>query len=81
VFNLVMGRGSVVGQAMLDSKDVAAQTFTGSVNTGRRVAEASVKQPAGRLDFGVVTDVPPHISKVGSATKHFSAILAPFMNS
>ncbi len=43
VLNLVMGRGSVVGQAMLDSKDIAAQTFTGSVNTGRRVAEASVK--------------------------------------
>ena len=43
VLNLVMGRGSVVGQAMLDSKDIVAQTFTGSVNTGRRVAEASVK--------------------------------------
>jgi len=43
VLNLVMGRGSVVGQTMLDSKDIAAQTFTGSVNTGRRVAEASVK--------------------------------------
>ncbi len=43
VLNLVMGKGSVVGQAMLDSKDIVAQTFTGSVNTGRRVAEASVK--------------------------------------
>ncbi len=43
VLNLVMGRGSVVGQAMLDSKDIVAQTFTGSVNTGRRVAESSVK--------------------------------------
>src|SRR5690606_9635172 len=43
VLNLVMGKGSVVGQAMLDSKDIHAITFTGSVNTGRRVAEASVK--------------------------------------
>jgi aldehyde dehydrogenase (NAD+) len=43
VLNLVMGRGSVVGQTMLDSKDVSAMTFTGSVGTGRRVAEASVK--------------------------------------
>jgi aldehyde dehydrogenase (NAD+) len=43
VLNLVMGKGSVVGQAMLDSKDIVAQTFTGSVNTGRRVAEASIK--------------------------------------
>ena len=43
VLNLVMGRGSVVGQALLDSPDVDAITFTGSVDTGRRVAEASVK--------------------------------------
>jgi aldehyde dehydrogenase (NAD+) len=40
VFNLVMGRGSVVGQTILDSKDVDAVTFTGSVATGRRVAAA-----------------------------------------
>ncbi len=43
VLNLVMGKGSVVGQTMLDSPDIAALSFTGSVGTGRRVAEASVK--------------------------------------
>ena len=43
VLNLVMGRGSVVGQTLLDSPDVDAVTFTGSVGTGKRVAEASVK--------------------------------------
>jgi aldehyde dehydrogenase (NAD+) len=43
VLNLVMGRGSVVGQTMLDSPDVKAISFTGSVGTGRRVADASVK--------------------------------------
>lgn len=43
VLNLVMGRGSVVGQALLDSPDVDAITFTGSVGTGRRVAAASVE--------------------------------------
>jgi len=43
VFNLVMGRGSVVGQALLDSPDVRALTFTGSVPTGRRIAEGSVR--------------------------------------
>ena len=36
VFNLVMGRGSTVGQALLQHKDVAAISFTGSVTTGRR---------------------------------------------
>ena len=43
VLNLVMGKGSVVGQAILDSPDVNAITFTGSVGTGERVAEASIK--------------------------------------
>jgi aldehyde dehydrogenase (NAD+) len=42
VLNLVMGKGSVVGQAMLDSPHVDAITFTGSVETGRRVAAASI---------------------------------------
>ena len=41
VLNLVMGKGSVVGQAILDSADIRAVSFTGSVGTGRRVAEAS----------------------------------------
>ena len=40
VFNLVMGRGSSVGQAMLDHKRVDAISFTGSVATGKRVAAA-----------------------------------------
>jgi len=42
VLNLVMGRGSEVGQAILENKDVSAVTFTGSVSTGRRVAAACV---------------------------------------
>jgi aldehyde dehydrogenase (NAD+) len=42
VVNLVMGRGSVVGQAMLDSPKINALSFTGSVGTGKKVAEASI---------------------------------------
>ncbi|RBO97508.1 aldehyde dehydrogenase family protein [Pseudochrobactrum asaccharolyticum] len=42
VLNLVMGKGSVVGQAILDSADVHALTFTGSTGTGQRVAAASI---------------------------------------
>ena len=40
VLNLVMGRGSIVGQAILDDRRIDAITFTGSVATGRRVAAA-----------------------------------------
>ncbi|KAA0700610.1 aldehyde dehydrogenase family protein [Neorhizobium sp. P12A] len=43
VLNLVMGKGSVVGQAMLDSPELAGITFTGSVGTGKRVAVSSVE--------------------------------------
>jgi aldehyde dehydrogenase (NAD+) len=42
VFNLVMGRGSVVGQRILGHPGVDAVTFTGSVGTGRKVAEACI---------------------------------------
>src|SRR5690606_10037544 len=43
VFNLVMGRGSVVGEAMLNSPHIDAITFTGSVATGKKVAAACVE--------------------------------------
>ena len=38
VFNLVMGRGSVVGETLLTHPDVAAISFTGSVATGIQIA-------------------------------------------
>lgn len=46
VFNLVMGPGSVVGQAILENRKVAAVSFTGSVGTGARVAQACVTRGA-----------------------------------
>lgn len=42
VLNLVMGKGSVVGQRMLEHPGINAISFTGSVNTGRRIAAACV---------------------------------------
>ena len=42
VFNLVMGRGAVVGQAILNHAGIDAVTFTGSVATGQKVAAACV---------------------------------------
>lgn len=38
VFNLTMGRGSVVGEAIVGSPDVDAISFTGSVPVGRALA-------------------------------------------
>ncbi len=47
VFNLCMGRGAVVGEALLQSPQVAAISFTGSVPTGRKVAQSCISA-AGR---------------------------------
>ena len=46
VFNLVMGRGSEVGQVLLDDPRVNAISFTGSVATGQRIAQACVARMA-----------------------------------
>jgi aldehyde dehydrogenase (NAD+) len=46
VFNLVMGRGSEVGQVLLDDRRVNAISFTGSVATGQRIAAACVARMA-----------------------------------
>jgi aldehyde dehydrogenase (NAD+) len=43
VLNLVMGRGSVVGNAIIESPDVDAITFTGSVAVGRQVIERAAQ--------------------------------------
>lgn len=45
VFNLVMGRGTVVGEAMLASPEIAGVSFTGSVSTGKHVLMKSVERP------------------------------------
>ena len=46
VFNLVMGRGSVVGETLVNDPDVAALSFTGSVGTGRAIAAKAVARMA-----------------------------------
>jgi len=46
VFNLVMGRGSVVGETMVNHPDVAAISFTGSVSTGRALAAKAIARMA-----------------------------------
>jgi acyl-CoA reductase-like NAD-dependent aldehyde dehydrogenase len=43
VVNLVMGRGSVVGEAIVASPHVDAVSFTGSVEVGRHVAEVCAR--------------------------------------
>ncbi|MEO8305186.1 MAG: aldehyde dehydrogenase family protein [Betaproteobacteria bacterium] len=46
VFNLVMGRGSVVGEALVTHPDVAGISFTGSVETGRGIAAKAIARMA-----------------------------------
>ena len=43
VFNLVMGRGSVIGDALVKHPGVQALSFTGSVAVGRRIAQAGAE--------------------------------------
>jgi acyl-CoA reductase-like NAD-dependent aldehyde dehydrogenase len=46
VFNLLMGRGTVVGDAIVKHRDIAAVTFTGSVTTGRGILESCARRGA-----------------------------------
>jgi alpha-ketoglutaric semialdehyde dehydrogenase len=46
VFNFLMGRGSVVGEVLVSNPGVDAITFTGSVETGRKVAAKAVARMA-----------------------------------
>ncbi|PZW50886.1 aldehyde dehydrogenase (NAD+) [Humitalea rosea] len=46
VLNLVCGKGSIVGDAIVNSPDVDAVTFTGSVGTGRAIAQKCVARGA-----------------------------------
>jgi aldehyde dehydrogenase (NAD+) len=75
VFNLVMGRGSVVGEVFVNSPDVAAISFTGSVSTGRGIAVKAVARMAKvQLEMGgknplVVLDDADLAVAVGAATQ------------
>ncbi|HEV7139242.1 MAG TPA: aldehyde dehydrogenase family protein [Steroidobacteraceae bacterium] len=53
VFNLVMGRGSIVGEALVGSSAVSAISFTGSVATGQGiVAKASAHGAKVQVEMG-----------------------------
>jgi alpha-ketoglutaric semialdehyde dehydrogenase len=46
VLNLVMGKGAIVGQAIIDNSDVAAVSFTGSTTVGARIAQSCAARGA-----------------------------------
>ncbi|MBB5042604.1 aldehyde dehydrogenase family protein [Shinella fusca] len=78
VLNLVMGKGSVVGQTMLDSPDVNAITFTGSTGTGKRVAVASVEhnrkyqlEMGGKNPFVVLDDADLNVAVEAAVNSAF----------
>lgn len=53
VFNLVLGKGSVVGDAIVKSPDVNAISFTGSVETGHHIlVEATKRHAKVQLEMG-----------------------------
>ncbi|GAA0764753.1 aldehyde dehydrogenase family protein [Ideonella azotifigens] len=73
VFNLVMGRGSEVGAVLLEDPRIAGISFTGSVPTGQKVAQACVSRGAkfqlemgGKNPFVVLDDADLNVA-VGAA--------------
>jgi aldehyde dehydrogenase (NAD+) len=73
-----MGKGSVVGQTMLDSPDVNAITFTGSTGTGKRVAVASVEhnrkyqlEMGGKNPFVVLDDADLNVAVEAAVNSAF----------
>jgi acyl-CoA reductase-like NAD-dependent aldehyde dehydrogenase len=78
VLNLVMGKGSVVGQVMLDSSDLSGLTFTGSTGTGKRVALASIEhnrkyqlEMGGKNPFVVLDDADLTVAVEAAANSSF----------
>jgi aldehyde dehydrogenase (NAD+) len=75
VFNLVVGRGSSVGEAIITSPEVDGISFTGSVETGRAVARKAVERMAKvQLEMGgknplVILDDADLAVAVNSATQ------------
>ncbi|MET0683114.1 MAG: aldehyde dehydrogenase family protein [Casimicrobiaceae bacterium] len=75
VFNLVMGRGSVVGEVLVNDPDVAAISFTGSVGTGRGIAAKAIARMAKvQLEMGgknplIVLDDADLATAVNAATQ------------
>lgn len=53
VFNLVMGRGSIVGPALIEDPRVHALSFTGSVETGNRLlVDAVSRHKKAQMELG-----------------------------
>jgi aldehyde dehydrogenase (NAD+) len=53
LFNLVMGAGSTIGDALVSHPAIKAITFTGSVETGRRIAAAAIgNMPRMQMEMG-----------------------------
>lgn len=78
VLNLVMGKGSVVGQVMLDSPHLSGLTFTGSTGTGKRVALASIEhnrkfqlEMGGKNPFVVLDDADLTVAVEAAANSGF----------
>lgn len=65
VINIVTGRGSVAGQAILEHQDIDKLAFTGSTNVGYTVAAAAAKKmvPA-TLELGVSQPISSSLMRI-----------------
>jgi RHH-type proline utilization regulon transcriptional repressor/proline dehydrogenase/delta 1-pyrroline-5-carboxylate dehydrogenase len=50
VFNFIPGKGSVIGDFMVDHPDISLIAFTGSVETGLRIIERAAKVHPGQIN-------------------------------
>jgi aldehyde dehydrogenase (NAD+) len=84
VFNLVTGSGPVVGEALSQHPDVDMVSFTGSVNTGRRVmrdAASNVKRVSLELGGKSASIISEHIDDELLATAVKVSVANCFLNS
>lgn len=79
VFNVIHGSGSVSGTALVQSAKVAVVSFTGSTNTGRKIAEVLAKRLArfslelgGKNPFIVCDDADLNLAVHWAALSAFS---------
>lgn len=79
VFNLIIGKGSEIGDYIVENKRIAGATFTGSTNIGKKIAQKLYMKPIvlelGGKDVAIVTnkaDIIPTAKEIVKGAFNFS---------